>query len=62
MFNIFITDPGEEAKCTFIQFMGDAKPERPDGVLESRAATQRALDRQEAYANEDYLKCVQDKG
>lgn len=27
LFNIFITDPGEKAECTLIQFMGDTKLE-----------------------------------
>lgn len=61
LFNIFITDPGEEAECTLIQFRGDAKLERPGNVLEGRAATQRDLDRQEAWANRDLLKCSEDK-
>lgn len=48
LFSIFITDLGEEAECTLIQFMGDAKLERLGDVLEGRAATQRELDGQEA--------------
>lgn len=63
LFNIFITDPGEEAESTLIQFM-DEMPNQRDLAMCLRAGLplKRALDRHEEWANGDCMKHSQDKG